>query len=107
MLADPARTLAAVLRFPGIEAERRRLAKGVEYARFGRLRAEEERVGFKERQPTAPSFFRSGTAGEWRETLTVDQVRALLDAHGPVMARLGYLREAEGFLRDAGATPVR
>lgn len=101
MLADPQGTLGGVLRFLEIEPDPARLAKAVEHARFGRLRAEEKRVEFRERQPTAPSFFRSGTAGDWRKALSPELVRALVDAHGPVMARFGYLDEAREFLRGA------
>lgn len=104
MLADPRAAFGAVLRFVGVDPDPARLANAVELSRFGRLRAQEEREGFRERQPSAPSFFRSGTAGGWRAVLAPEQVRALVEAHAPVMARLGYLRAAESFLRDAGET---
>ena len=107
MLADPRAAFESVLRFAGFEPDPARLAQAVRNSRFERLRAEEERAGFRERQATAPSFFRSGTAGGWRDALTAEQVRALVDAHGAVMARFGYLREAEAFLREAGPGPAR
>ena len=88
----------AVVRFSGLEWDVERLDRAVEQAAFPRLRAQEVEAGFGERQPTAPSFFRAGVAGSWRTALTREQVRALVDAHGPIMARLGYLREAEAFL---------
>ena len=102
MLADPAAAFGAILRFAGLDPDPVRLAGAIGNARFDRLRAEEEREGFQGGSLAAPSFFRSGTAGGWRAALTRAQVRALVDAHGPVMARFGYLREAEAFLRDAG-----
>ena len=47
-----------------------------------------------------------GVEGSWRTALAPRQVQALVDAHGPVMARLGYLREAEAFLAgDALISP--
>ena len=106
MLADPESAFAAVLRFVGFDPDPGRLAAAVERAGFERLRAQEERVGFRERQPSAPSFFRSGAAGGWRDALTPEQVRALVEAHGPVMARFGYLREAEAFLAGAATGRV-
>ena len=102
MLANPRAAFGAVLRFVGMEPNPTRLAKAVDLSRFERLRAQEEREGFRERQPSAPSFFRFGTAGGWRAVLAPEQIRALVEAHAPVMARFGYLGEAEAFLQGAG-----
>ena len=117
LLADPTAAFGAIVRFAGLDrgdgtpagehgssslpersSTSARLARAVDHAAFSRLRAQEEASGFFEKQPTAPSFFRAGVAGSWRNVLDSRQVRALVDAHGPVMARLGYLHEAEAFL---------
>ena len=105
LLADPAAALAAVLRFAGIEPDDRRVARAVGHARFDTLRAQEERSGFHEKPPTARLFFRAGRAGAWREALSREQVRTLVDAHAPLMERFAYLGEAEAFLRETGGTP--
>ena len=107
LLADTAAVFGAVLRFAGLEPEPGRLARAVEHARFDRLRAQEERSGFHEKPRTARFFFRSGRAGAWREALAQEQVRTLVDAHGPLMERFGYLREAEAFLRSDAETSHR
>ena len=101
MLTDPAAAFGGVVRFAGLDHDPARLARAVGHARFDRLRAQEERDGFSERHARAPSFFRAGRAGDWKTALTADQVRTLVAAHAPVMARFGYLREAEAFLADA------
>ena len=98
LLADPVAAFGAVVRFAGLDWDDACLARATGHSTFSRLRAQEEEGGFQEKQPTAPSFFRAGVAGSWRSALTPRQVRALVDAHGPVMERLGYLREAEAFL---------
>lgn len=100
LLADTAAAFGPVLRFAGIEPEAERLSRAVDRARLARLRAQERRSGFWEKPPTARAFFRSGRAGAWRGALSRDQVRALIDAHGPVMERFGYLDGAEAFLAD-------
>ena len=104
MLADPWAAFGGIVRFIGLKWDESRLAQAIDYARFDRLRAQEAREGFGERQPTAPSFFRAGTSGGWRNALSTGQVRAIVEAHAPIMERFGYLREAEAFLADAGAT---
>ena len=112
MLGNPAAAFGGAIRHAGLELNEARLARAIDHARFDRLRAQEREEGFRERQPTSPSFFRAGVAGGWREALTPAQVRSLVDAHAPVMKRFGYLDEAEAFLRDSraaasGGSPVR
>ena len=98
LLADPHAAFGRIVRFAGLEWDAARLARAIDRSAFPRLRAQETESGFREKQPTAPSFFRAGVAGSWRTTLSPRQVRALVDTHGPMMERLGYLREAEEFL---------
>ena len=58
--------------------------------------AQEAEGGFKEKHSTS-SFFRVGTAGQWRSELAPEQVQAIVDIHGDVMARFDYLQEAQQF----------
>lgn len=99
LLADPHAGFGAIVRFAGLAWDRARLNRAIKNAAFRRLQAQEAESGYGERQQTAPSFFRAGVAGSWRTALTREQVRAVVDAHGTAMRQLGYLREAEAFLR--------
>ena len=101
LLADPCGGFGAIARFAGLDLDDERLDHAIEHSAFHRLRVQESEAGFKEKQPTAPSFFRAGTAGSWRDELAPEQVRAIIDAHGHVMERFGYLREAREFLDAA------
>ena len=103
LLADPHTGFGAIICFAGLALDEERLERAIAHAAFPRLQAQEAESGYQERQPTAPSFFRAGVAGSWRTALTREQVSALVEAHGPVMRRLGYLGEAEAFL--AGTKP--
>ena len=98
LLTDPVAGFGRIVRFTGLEWQPDRLARAVDRAAFRRLRAQEAAHGYGERRQTAPAFFRAGVAGSWRDALTRDQVRALVAAHRPMMARLGYLQEAEAML---------
>ena len=100
LLTDPIAGFARIVRFAGLEWQPDRLARAVDQAAFARLRAQEAAHGYGERHRAAPAFFRAGVAGSWRTALTADQVRALVAAHRPMMARLGYLQEAEGMLAE-------
>ena len=101
LLAAPHTGFGRIVRFAGLEWAANRLARAIDHAAFPRLRAQEAECGYNERQQTAPSFFRAGVAGAWRNVLTHSQVEACVSAHGPMMAKLGYLREAEAFLRGS------
>ena len=97
LLADPRAGFGAIARFVELDLDDARLDRAIEHSAFHRLQAQEAESGFKEKQPSAPSFFRAGTAGQWRSELTPEQVRAIVDAHGDVMARFDYLQEAQQF----------
>lgn len=90
LLVDAASEFENVLRFLGYDPEVAHVEAAVERARFDRLQKQEAQDGFSERSPVAPSFFRKGRAGDWRETLAPEQAALIVAQHGPVMRRLGY-----------------
>ena len=94
LLADPHRQFGAIVRFAGLDWDGPRLERAIDHSAFHRLRAQEAAEGFYEKQPSAPSFFRAGMAGGWREKLASEQIRAIVDAHGNIMEQFDYLREA-------------
>jgi len=92
MLADPERELARLVRFLRIETDRRTISAAVSACRFEVLRTAEAREeGFDERPAHMEHFFRRGRAGGWRDDLSAGQAARLVDDHGAVMRRLGYL----------------
>jgi hypothetical protein len=91
MLANPARSFAALVAFLGIAAPRQRIAKAIRLSSFAVLREQERRHGFREKPPVADSFFRQGTAGQWRQRLTPAQIAAVVAVHREQMTRFSYL----------------
>jgi hypothetical protein len=63
----------------------------IQRSSFEELRKQEDEEGYREKPDSAPRFFRSGKAGEWREVLTPEQVRTIIVAHNEQMRRFGYL----------------
>jgi aryl sulfotransferase len=88
--AAPVETFAAAFRFAGLDVDEEAVARAVDRAGFDRLKRAEQEHGFVERAPGAPSFFRRGRAGSWRDDLQADLAAAIADDHGEVMARFGY-----------------
>ena len=91
MRADMAAVLRRVTNGVDMPAPDTAIAAAVDATDFTVLRAQEDQFGFAERGKAAPRFFRSGTAGGWRDDLSAAQVAQIERDHGAVMTRLGYL----------------
>lgn len=66
------------------------IERAVRHADFSELQRQEGEKGFTERVSSSAPFFRAGRVGGWRTTLSNDQVIAIEQRQGAVMARLGY-----------------
>lgn len=95
-LVDPVPAFHAAFRSVGVETSVEETAKAVDEASFDRLRDQETAKGFRERQSSRTPFFRSGLAGGWKDSLPPELAQKLLDHHGEVMARYGYLAGPAG-----------
>jgi len=91
MLEKPTETFRSAVTFLGLPDDEERLALAIRFSSFEGLRRQEETKGFRERPAVAEAFFRKGQAGEWRMELSADQVARIIQHHGAVMERLGYL----------------
>ena len=69
--------------------------KAVENCKFDKLKEQEQRIPFKEKNPVADSFFRRGKVGSWRTLLSTDQVSQIINDHREVMRSFGYLDEGD------------
>ena len=91
MHADPHRVLSGAAQFLQIDADSDRIADAVRFSSFDKLRAQEAKIGFAERPPAMPQFFREGRVGSWRQYLNDAQIGRIIADHGDVMRRFGYL----------------
>jgi hypothetical protein len=94
----PEPTFGAAAEFAGLSTEPTLLARALAFADFGELQRQEAADGFREKSPSATSFFRQGEVGSWQGRLTAAQVERLVADHDQVMERFGYL--------DRSGTPV-
>lgn len=90
--ADAGGELARALAFVGVAARAAECDRAAEFARFGRVKEQEMRLGFGEapRPQLGSRFFRRGAVGGWRDELTPNQAGRVEAAHTAMMARFGY-----------------
>ena len=91
LLLDPMVPFSALVEFLYLCPTRRELEKAISNSSFDKLQEQEQESGFTEMPSSSGSFFRKGVAGQWKDALTKDQVRAIVNAHYEQMSRFGYL----------------
>ena len=101
MLAFPGRSFGSIARFLGLNPTEAQLRSAVQKSSFAELAKQEAEHGFKEKPKRAERFFRSGTAGQWREALSPEQVNCILADHASMMQRVRYLPPRSHMSRDA------
>lgn len=92
---DTESVFGEVLAFCGLPVETERLRRAVAFSDFAELRRQERTGGFSERlEVSSDQFFRQGRSGGWRTELPEAMARRMIDRHGPMMRRFGYLDDA-------------
>lgn len=90
LTAKPMQAVTAMARFLGLNPPRKRIQRTIDNSSFKVLKSQEEKHGFVERSAFA-RFFRSGKTGQWRDTLTPEQIATIVENHRAQMQRFGYV----------------
>ncbi len=98
MVQSPTETFGSLVQAAGLPLESDRLAKAIQFSAFDQVKQQETAVGFIEKLPDTPSFFRQGKVGGWQNELTPAKINTVCHNHGEVMKKFGYL--------DSNGTPV-
>ena len=93
MKQSPVETFTSAIQFAGLDFDLYAIETAIKKSSFDEMKKQEREKGFKERPIGVPSFFRKGEVGSWREQLTTEQVRQIIDSHSWVMQKFGYLTE--------------
>lgn len=91
MNADPFNTFKKAIQDIGWNYTDEQIARAVEATSFEKLSSQEKEKGFQEKNARSAVFFRSGKSGNWKNELTEEQAKLIIDAHREVMAKYDYL----------------
>lgn len=91
MLCHPGKTFGALAHHLLLSPTPDELAVAIKRSSFDSLRSQEDNEGFKEKPEYAERFFREGRAGQWKEVLTAQQVKLIVNTHYEQMSRFNYL----------------
>jgi hypothetical protein len=91
MLDHTVKTFTKAARFLGLKPPRDRILKAIRFSSFKELRKQEDATGFYERSEHSKNFFRAGKKNQWRQQLSEEQVRRVVDYHREQMSKFGYL----------------
>jgi hypothetical protein len=91
LLAKPEKGFRQVIKFLGLDKDRKRLKRAIQFSSFAELRKQEDQRGFIERSPNSRRFFRSGKTNRWRVDLSREQIARIAEAHHDEMQRFKYL----------------
>jgi hypothetical protein len=90
LIKDSGKELSEVLEFMGVEVNKATIDRAVKAADINKLKAEEEKGGFRENiTEKHGNFFNGGTS--WKEELGPKWIARIEKDHGKVMKALGYL----------------
>ena len=91
LLDKPAKHFAKAAKLIGLGQDKARIERAVKHTSFQTLSSLEQKHGFVEAVDEKTRFFFKGRANQWREALSREQVRRILDAHREQMQRFKYV----------------
>jgi Sulfotransferase domain len=94
MLHDSQATFSRAAEFLKLPHDQEQVAKAIRHASFAELVKQESEKGFAETPEKAERFFRSGKTGDWRDKLTAEQIRGIVQEHFEIMLRYRYIDTA-------------
>jgi estrone sulfotransferase len=89
MLEDPYEAASRLAKFCHLDLDHQQLLQAVENCRFEKLQ-EIERIHGPEKLWANNKFFRKGTAGQWKEMFSPQDLRNFNAVAGETLLRLGY-----------------
>ena len=94
MISSPLQTFTQAAEFLKLSSDPEKIAKAIKFSNFKILAGQEKEKGFREAPIKTSRFFRKGKVGGWQKELTETQMKKIIENHGTVMQRFGYLNKS-------------
>jgi hypothetical protein len=91
MISAPVSAFGPLVTFLGLDIPPERIARAIHLSSFAELAAKEEQITRVGRSGQPGKIFRAGTADQWRDVLSDQQVRRIVNRHAKQMERFGYI----------------
>jgi len=91
MLRDPFVAFGSILTFLGLEYDEKRLGRAILNSDFKLLQQMEQENGFREKMQKCKNFFWKGKIGNYREYLSEDQIKRIVEYNCDTMKQFGYI----------------
>ena len=91
MLAAPEKAFAPLATFLGLDSAPERLDRAIRFSSFADLSLEQEKSTYAGAAGNPQKPLRVGKSDQWRDVLSADQIRRIVDRHGKQMERFGYV----------------
>ncbi len=91
LLSNPKKYFRKVESFLSLKKDPKRLTRAIQASSFKNLRLQEKKHGFVEKHENAQSFFRKGSANQWKSILSKEQIKRIVDKHCEQMSLFKYL----------------
>ncbi len=91
LINTPVKTFTGIAKFLEFDYDPVKIEKAIRFSDFKELQRQENEDNFGEKPPGVKNFFRKGKTGDWKNTLTNEQIETIVNDHKEVMIKLGYL----------------
>ena len=93
MIRKPLEVFTQAVQFLKLPVSSEIIEQAISHATFDKLKQFENNIGFTDKPPKLKHFFRKGIAGDWKTTLTDQQIQQVIADHRKVMRKFGYLNK--------------
>lgn len=84
-------TFTKAARFLELDVSEAQIQSALAKTAMDKLQSLEAKTGFREKPAKVAHFFRKGVVGDWKDTLTEEQINRIVQIHHEVMRTYGYL----------------
>jgi hypothetical protein len=80
-----------LVNYIGLDYTSDQISKAIDEVSFSKIQQQENEKAFKEAPKNTKQFFRSGKVGGWRDEITEDQIKLIIDSNYQSLLKHGYI----------------